>query len=197
MNDAAGKIPFKEVAERLYQEFVERGYDGEPPESIATSYLDYILKRERIRRGATSTSVRQDAVDYETLEALENAQMDDSQFVESEAIFRRLGTDPATAGRYYEHLITRKAAGLSKKQSKRARNTRSGGRTKLSQMIDEIVLNKPNISENELRFELLDHNGIQKIDGELRDINNSETIKDKALKDYLYRAKKRNSRYPG
>jgi hypothetical protein len=197
MDDAAGKIPFKEVAERLYQEFVERGYDGEPPESIAASYLDYILKRERIRRGATSTSVRQDAVDYETLEALKNAQMDDSQFVESEAIFRRLGTDPATAGRYYEQLITRKAEDLSKKQSKRARNTRSGGRTKLSQMIDEIVLNKPNISENELRFELLDHNGIQKIDGELRDINNSETIKDKALKDYLYRAKKRNSRYPG
>ena len=197
MNDAAGKIPFKEVAERLYQEFVERGYDGEPPESMAASYLDYILKRERIRRGATSTSVRQDAVDYETLEALKNAQMDDSQFVESEAIFRRLGTDPATAGRYYEQLIIRKAEDLSKKQSKRARNTRSGGRTKLSQMIDEIVLNKPNISENELRFELLDHNGIQKIDGELRDINNSETIKDKALKDYLYRAKKRNSRYPG
>ena len=197
MDDAAGKIPLKEVAERLYQEFVERGYDGEPPESIAASYLDYILKRERIRRGATSTSVRQDAVDYETLEALKNAQMDDSQFVESEAIFRRLGTDPATAGRYYKQLITRKAKDFSKKQSKRARNTRSGGRTKLSQMIDEIVLNKPNISENELRFELLDHNGIQKIDGELRDINNSETIKDKALKDYLYRAKKRNSRYPG
>jgi len=197
MDDAAGKIPFKEVAERLYQEFVERGYDGEPPESIAASYLDYILKRERIRRGATSTSVRQDAVDYETLEALKNAQMDDSQFVESEAIFRRLGTDPATAGRYYEQLIIRKAEDLSKKQSKRARNTRSGGRTKLSQMIDEIVLSKPNISENELRFELLDHNGIKKIDGELRDINNSETIKDKALKDYLYRAKKRNSRYPG
>ena len=197
MDDAAGKIPFKEVAERLYQEFVERGYDGEPPESIAASYLDYILKRERIRRGATSTSVRQDAVDYETLEALKNAQMDDSQFVESEAIFRRLGTDPATAGRYYEQLIIRKADDLSKKQSKRARNTRSGGRTKLSQMIDEIVLSKPNISENELRFELLNHNGIKKIDGELRDINNSETIKDKALKDYLYRAKKRNSRYPG
>ena len=197
MDDAAGKIPFKEVAERLYQEFVERGYDGEPPESIAASYLDYILKRERIRRGATSTSVRQDAVDYETLEALKNAQMDDSQFVESEAIFRRLGTDPATAGRYYEQLITRKAKDFSKKQSKRARNTRSGGRTKLSQMIDEIVLSKPNISENELRFELLDHNGIKKIDGELRDINSSETIKDKALKDYLYRAKKRNSRYPG
>ena len=197
MDDAAGKIPLKEVAERLYQEFVERGYDGEPPESIAASYLDYIIKRERIRRGATSTSVRQDAVDYETLEALKNAQMDDSQFVESEAIFRRLGTDPATAGRYYEQLITRKAKDFSKKQSKRARNTRSGGRTKLSQMIDEIVLNKPNISENELRFELLGHNGIKKIDGELRDINNSETIKDKALKDYLYRAKKRNSRYPG
>ena len=197
MDDAAGKIPLKEVAERLYQEFVERGYDGEPPESIAASYLDYILKRERIRRGASSTSVHQDAVDYKTLEALKNAQMDDSQFVESEAIFRRLGTDPATAGRYYKQLITRKAKDFSKKQSKRARNTRSGGRTKLSQMIDEIVLNKPNISENELRFELLDHNGIKKIGGELRDINSSETIKDKALKDYLYRAKKRNSRYPG
>ena len=197
MDDAAGKIPFKEVAERLYQEMVEREYEGEPLDSKATAYLNYVLQRERIRQGATDAGQRQDAVDHETLETLKNAQLGDPKFVEAEAIFRRLGTDPVLALRYYEQLIIRKAEDLSKKQSKRARNTRSGGRTKLSQMIDEIVLNKPNISENELRFELLDHNGIQKIDGELRDINNSETIKDKALKDYLYRAKKRNSRYPG
>jgi hypothetical protein len=197
MGDAAEQEPFGQIAERLLKELIEEGCEDEAPESITTAYLDYVIKRERIRRDATDAGQRQDAVDHETLETLKNAQLGDPKFVEAEAIFRRLGTDPVLALRYYEQLIIRKAEDLSKKQSKRARNTRSGGRTKLSQMIDEIVLNKPNISENELRFELLDHNGIQKIDGELRDINNSETIKDKALKDYLYRAKKRNSRYPG
>ena len=197
MGDAAEQEPFEQIAERLLKELIEEGCEDEAPESITTAYLDYVIKRERIRRDATDAGQRQDAVDHETLETLKNAQLGDPKFVEAEAIFRRLGTDPVLALRYYEQLIIRKAEDLSKKQSKRARNTRSGGRTKLSQMIDEIVLNKPNISENELRFELLDHNGIQKIDGELRDINNSETIKDKALKDYLYRAKKRNSRYPG
>ena len=49
MGDAAKQEPFKQVAERLHQEFVWSGYDGESPESIATAYLDYVLKRERIR----------------------------------------------------------------------------------------------------------------------------------------------------
>ena len=55
MDDAAGKIPFKEVAERLYQEMVEREYEGEPLDSKATAYLNCVLQRERIRRPIQTT----------------------------------------------------------------------------------------------------------------------------------------------
>ena len=75
MNDAAGKNPFTEVDERLYQEMVEREYEGEPLESKATAYLNYVLQRERIRRGATDAGQCQDAVDYETLVTLKERRL--------------------------------------------------------------------------------------------------------------------------
>ena len=78
----------------------------------------------------------------------------------------------------------------------RAKNPRPRGRSRLSQMIDEIVLGNPNISKDELEVELLTHDGIEITDEELRDINNAETIKISALKDQLTRAKK-NSCQPG
>jgi hypothetical protein len=49
MNDAAGKIPFKEVAERLYKEMVEREYEGEPP--LPRTHLPYSLSLEVPKQG--------------------------------------------------------------------------------------------------------------------------------------------------
>ena len=109
MADAAKQEPFKQVAKRLHQEFVWRGYDGKPPENIAKAYLDYVLKRERIRRGAILAGPRHNGIDYETLETLKNAQLGDPKFVEAEAIFLRLETDLVLALIYYERLITQKA----------------------------------------------------------------------------------------
>ena len=97
------------------------------------------------------------------------------------------------AVQYFEQLITQKAKDLSEKQTMRAKNPRPRGRSRLSQMIDEIVLGDPNITENRLKYELLSHSGIKIIDDEFRDTTNSETIKVKGLKDYLSRAKERIS----
>ena len=154
------------------------------------------MGRERIRRDVKTQGPNQDAVDYETLEVLRNAQLDDPQFVEAEAIFRRLATDPVLAGKYYKKIIIRKARDLSVKQKKRAQKRRPRARTQLSLLIDEIVLENHIISKDELEVELLTHEGIKIIDGELRDTNNAETIKISALKDQLTRTKK-NSRQPG
>lgn len=165
-------------------------------EQVGAACLELALGRERIRRDVKTQGPNQDAVDYETLEVLRNAQLDDPQFVEAEAIFRRLATDPVLAGRYYEKLIIKKAADLSVKQKKRAQKRRPRARTQLSLLIDEIVLENPDISKDELEVELLTHEGIEIIDEELRDTNNAETIKISALKDQLTRAKK-NSRQPG
>ena len=165
-------------------------------EQIGAACLELALGRERIRRDVKTHGPNQDTVDCETLEVLRNAQLNDPQFVEAEAIFRRLATDPVLAGRYYNKLIIKKAVDLAVKQKKRAQKRRPRARTQLSLLIDEIVLGNPNISKDELEVELLTHKDIEIIDEELRDKNNAETIKIGALKDQLTRAKK-NSRQPG
>jgi hypothetical protein len=56
------------------------------------------------------------------------------------------------------------------------------------------VTDNPRIAANGLRHELKEHDGIIEINDELRDTVNTDSIKIKAIKDRLYRAKKRKSR---
>ena len=73
MGDVASKEPFEQVAKRLLNEFLDERNDDETQEIVGQAYLEYILKRERIRRDATERGQRRDAVDYETLQTLKNA----------------------------------------------------------------------------------------------------------------------------
>ena len=180
----------------FFESFEQKTTTLKTDEQLGAAFLELALGRERIRRDVKTQGPNQDAVDYETLEVLRNAQLDDPQFVEAEAIFRRLATDPVLAGKYYKKIIIRKARDLSVKQKNRAQKRRPRARTQLSLLIDEIVLENHSISKDELEVELLTHEGIEIIDGELRDTNNAETIKISALKDQLTRTKK-NSRQPG
>ncbi len=180
----------------FFESFEQKTITLKTDEQLGAAFLELALGRERIRRDVKTQGPNQDAVDYETLEVLRNAQLDDPQFVEAEAIFRRLATDPVLAGKYYKKIIIRKARDLSVKQKNRAQKRRPRARTQLSLLIDEIVLENHSISKDELEVELLTHEGIEIIDGELRDTNNAETIKISALKDQLTRTKK-NSRQPG
>ena len=182
--------------ERVNNEFLEGEYHGETPESVGQAFLEYILKRERIRRDATDAGKRQDAVDYQTPQSLKNAQLDDSAHMLCQVVLQRFGRDPTDAIEYINRVIDEKAAELSKKQQERARKPRRGSRSPISKLIYEIVMDNPHISVNELRHELKRHDGIIEIDGELRDTTMADSIKINSLKDYLYRAKK-VSRQPG
>jgi hypothetical protein len=53
MGDPAEQEPLEQINKRLLNEFIEARHDDETPESIGQAYLEYILKRERIRRDAT------------------------------------------------------------------------------------------------------------------------------------------------
>ena len=194
MSDEARSEPFEQVAKRLSDEFLEKSQSDETPESIGTAYLDYVLKGERIRRDATKAGQRQDSVDYETLQTLKNAQLDDPKHMLSQVVLQRFARDPAGAVEYITRVIDEKTAELSNKQRKRARKPRRGSLSPLSKLIDEIVLNNPKIAVNDLRHELKNHDGIIEINGELRDTINTDSIKRENLKDRLYRARKRESR---
>ena len=194
MSEIAGHEQFEQIAKRLLNKFLEGRTDDETLESVGRAYLEYILKRERIRRDATDAGQRQDAVDYETLQTLKNAQLDDPAHMLSQVVLQRFGRDPTDAIEYISRVIDEKAAELSKTQQKRAKKPRRGSISPLSNLIDEIVLGNPKITVNKLRHELKSHDGIIEIDGDLRDTVNNDTIKVKNLKDRLYRAKKRKSR---
>ena len=194
MSDTAKQEPFEQIAKHFLDEFLEGGNEDETFESVGQSYLEYILKRERTRRDATETGHRRDAIDYETLQTLKNAQLDDPTHMLSQVVLQRFGRDPTDAIEYITRVIDEKAAELSKKQQKRAKKLRGGSLSPLSKLIDEIVLDNPKIAVNELRHELKNHDGIIEIDGDLRDATNTDSIKVKSLKDRLHRAKKRKSR---
>ena len=194
MSEIAGHEQFEQIAKRLLNKFLEGRKDDETLESVGQAYLEYILKRERIRRDAREVGQRQDAVDYETLQTLKNAQLDDPEHMLSQVVLQRFARDPTDAVEYITRVIDEKTAELSNKQRKRARKPRRGSLSPLSKLIDEILLNNPKIAVNDLRHELKNHDGIIEIDGELRDTTNTDSIKVKNLKDRLYRAKKRESR---
>ena len=194
MSDTAKQEPFEQIAKHFLDEFLEGGNEDETFESVGQSYLEYILKRERTRRDATETGHRRDAIDYETLQTLKNAQLDDPTHMLSQVVLQRFGRDPTDAIEYITRVIDEKTAELSNKQRKRARKPRRGSLSPLSKLIDEIVLNNPKIAVNDLRHELKNHDGIIEIDGELRDTINTDSIRMENLKDRLYRAKKRESR---
>ena len=194
MSEIAGHEQFEQIAKRLLNKFLEGRKDDETLESVGQAYLEYILKRERIRRDATDAGQRQEAVDYETLQTLKNAQLDDPEHMLSQVVLQRFARDPTDAVEYITRVIDEKTAELSYKQRKRARKPRRGSLSPLSKLIDEIVLDNPKIAVHDLRHELKNHDGIIEIDGELRDTTNTDSIKVKNLKDRLYRAKKIESR---
>ena len=194
MNDVAEKIPFKEVAERLYQEMVEREYEGEPLDSKATAYLNYVLQRERIRQGATDAGQRQDAVDYETLVTLKNADSDDPQHAHAMLAFQRLSVDPIKAAEYVERLITSRQTELSQKMTDIASKQRPRGRKPFRKIIDEIVRQNPNISRNSLLQRLKTHEDLSIKNDEIVYNPTRDVMTIDALRGALSRSKKRVSK---
>ena len=181
MGDPAEQEPLEQINKRLLNEFIEARHDDETPESIGQAYLEYILKRERIRRDATEKGQRQDAVDYETLQILKNAQLNDHKHMLSQVVLQRFAIDPVDAVAYITRVIDEKATELSKKQQQRARKPRRGSLSPLSKLIDEIVMGNPKITVNKLRHELKNHDGIIEIDGDLRDTIKTDSIKVKSV----------------
>ena len=99
-------------------------------------------------------------MDYETLQTLKNAQLDDPKHMLSQVVLQRFARDPADAKEYISRVIDEKTVELSNKQRKRARKPRRGSLSPLSKLIDEIVLNNPKMAVNDLRHELKKHAGI-------------------------------------
>jgi hypothetical protein len=194
MGDAAEQEPFEQVAERLLKELVEEGCEDEAPESVTTAYIDYVIKRERIRRDATDVGQRQDAVDHKTLLTLKNADSDDPQLAHAMLTFQRLGVDPIKAIEYVDRLITSRQTEISQKMTAIASNQRPGGRKSFAKIIDEIVRQTPSISRNSLLQRLKKHEDISIKNDEIIFNQTRDAMTIDALRGALSRSKKRVSK---
>ena len=175
----------------LMEELEKFADKEERAEIIGPAIFEFVLKRERIRRNAITHSPRQDAVDYETVQTLRNAQLRDTKFVELEAIIRRLGHDPVEAVQYFEQLITQKAEQLSLKMSNIAKKPRPWARKIFSEAITEFVSREPNITPKELLQRFKDHQDYEVGDDLIRHITEPDVMKISALRAALGRAKKK------
>ena len=194
MSEIAGREQFEQIAERFLNEFLEGRKDDETLESVGQAYLEYILKRERIRRDATDAGQRQDAVDYETLLTLKSADSDDPQHAHAMLTFQKLAVNPIKAFKYLERSITDKQIEISRNMSVIASNERPKGRKPFAKIIDAIVKTKPNISRNSLFQELKKHEDLSiKNDGIVYNPTRDVMTVD-ALRGALSRSKKRVSK---
>ena len=136
-------------------------------EEFGTAFLEFILGRERIRRGVKAPGPDQNVVDCETLEVLKNAQLDDPKFAEAEATFRRLGVNPTKAMAYFWRSQTQKTKIVSERMSKVATNTRPKGQNPFAKLIDPIVAENTNITRNQLLQRLKKHEDLSVLDGKI------------------------------
>ena len=73
--------------DNLINEFVSGQKEDESDEEMSKALLDFILQRERIRRGATDANVEiKNRIDAETLKALKNCDLDDPSYALQEKI---------------------------------------------------------------------------------------------------------------
>ena len=194
MGDVAEQEPFEQIAKRLLKELVEDGCEDEAPESVGQAYLEYVLKRERIRRDAMDAGQRRDAVDYETLQTLKYADSDDPQHAHAMLTFQKLAVNPIKAFKYLERSITDKQIEISRNMSVIASNERPKGRKPFAKIIDAIVKTKPNISRNSLFQELKKHEDLSIKNDEIVYNPTRDVMTIDALRGALSRSKKRVSK---
>ena len=191
MSEIAGREPFEQVAKRLLNKFLEGRKDDETVESVGQAYLEYILKRERIRRDATDAGQRQDAVDYETLLTLKSADSDDPQHAHAMLTFQRLGVDPIKAVEYVERLITSRQTEISQKMTAIASKQRPRGCKPFAKIIDELVRQNPSICRNSLLQRLKKHEDLSVIDNKIICLEPHDEMPVSGLSQALSRSKAR------
>jgi hypothetical protein len=150
MGDTAEQEPFEQIAERLLKELVEEGCEDEASESVGRAYFEYVVKRERIRRGVTEAGRFQDEVDFQTFVTLRNADSDNPQHAHMMLTFQRLGVDPIKAVGYIDQLVMSREAETRQKMTDIASKQRPRGRKPFAKIIDDIVQANPSISRNGL-----------------------------------------------
>jgi hypothetical protein len=187
---------FEAALNALERGFTSAQNDAEGSEELGLALVEFVLQRERLRRGVEPESLEASAVDAETLEKMRTWDSNDPAMSTVEKVFRRFATDRlADAAVLLQAAVLSKIQSVSEAQRRRASTPRKPH--PFDVLIEQIVRKKPGISEKELLRALDGHVGKGVID----EINDTEicfrdgrAVAVSGLKDRLSAIKKKISR---
>ncbi|MSQ21655.1 MAG: hypothetical protein EXR39_19495 [Betaproteobacteria bacterium] len=138
---APNQQAFEKRLEKLYAEFVSARSANETDDDLAQAVLEFILMRERLRRGVEARKHLWKTVDAETLCAMKTWDTDDPRFAAIEKVFKRFAT-----GRNLDalKLLKAKITEFSAQQKQRASAPR---RLKpIPELVEQIFYKNPAIN---------------------------------------------------
>jgi hypothetical protein len=165
--------------------------DGE--EAQGQLLIEFVLERERLRRGVTDPGKNRDEVDRQTLSALADPDSLGPEHSLREGVMRRLVADPAGALRYLETALEQRSA----TQAARGGKPRPRGRDSITKAIEDILEEQPALSAKGVGRELAQHPDIQLLGGEFRSAVDAATLRETNLASRVSDARKRLSGQPG
>lgn len=170
------------------EEFVKAEDCTQTNAQVGQAVLEFILKRERLLRGVVHGGYKQDTVDKQTLEALNDPSALTHQHSIAEAVFRRLVADPGQAIGYLAEAIQDR----TKAQSDRAKRPRKNRRDSITQLIHDTLEDFPLASAKEVFRKLEESKVLTETDGEIRNTVDNCTMRSTSWPSRVSAAKKRN-----
>jgi hypothetical protein len=195
MTSTQSQDDFEKALKAIQEELLDGENEDESYAEIADAFRDQVLKRERARRGVNSNPEMWPEIDAETIEKMKNWDTNDPELVLTEKALRRIaGNQKATGVKLIDDYVVAKEKSLSIKQSKVAQNARK--KNPITVYIEELVAIDPTITENGLDIKLRNAVGGGVIESYLAEeftpVDDSfPSVKRSALKNKLYRAKKK------
>jgi len=192
---------FSEVVDALGKAFTNRGKPDESDAEITDAILDFILEHERLRHRISASSAQARKIDVVTLKRLATWDSSDPSMSTIEKVFQRLAKGRGSdAVALLKATVEQKSLALSNAQKARASLPRHDRRQPMSALVEQIWLKDSSISENRL---------FHAICRQLKDMDDPpynyslntfkarnpkhSDIPKTALRQYLYRAKKKLS----
>lgn len=166
------QVAFEYAHCALIADFSKQLKAAKGSEEVGALLVQFVLERERLRRGAEEPGSIRDAVDQQTLAALASPDKLGPEHSLREVVFRRLLSDPGGALDYLERALHER----SKAQSLRAETPRPNRRDSITRLIEEILEEDQRLPAKEVGRRLFEHPDIQLVNDEYRHTGDASTL---------------------
>jgi len=192
---------FVEKLAELIAAFESQERPDETDSEVAISILEFVLNYERLRLQVTAGTDEAQAVDQQTIKRMRSWDSNDPTMSTVEKVLRRLAEGRGEDGiKLLKTAIQIRAQELSKKQAEVAKRPRISRQQPMSALVEQFVNQNPTITQHQLFIALkrnlltMDNPPYRHSGQSFKSTDNRfPSVNDDALRQFLYRAKKKLS----